>query len=138
MTFTLFSRILPSDLANIIFNFVKLQKTQQIYWEQLYSPASFIIKKLMKRYSDYSKVFNPISDLHNDLMIITRITNRLAAKGLIQKNIYIHMDEYIDNLRILKKHLKFHFKDKKQVSCGSQPLFICDKSMIQYLDKHID
>lgn len=138
MTFTLFSRILPSDVANIIFNFVKLQKTQQIYWKQLYSPASFIIKKLMKRYSDYNKVFNPISDLHNDLIIITRITNRLAAKGLIQKNIYIHMDEYIDNLRILKKHLAFHFKDIKQVSCGINPLFISSQSMIQYLDKHID
>ena len=138
MTFTLFSRILPSDVANIIFNFVKLQKTQQIYWEQLYSPASFIIKKLMKRYSDYSKVFNPISDLHNDLMIVTRITNRLAAKGLIQKNIYIHMDEYIDNLRILKKHLEFHFKDKKQVSNGVKPLLICGQSLIQYLDKNID
>ena len=58
MTFTLFSRILPSDVANIIFNFVKLQKTQQIYWKQLYSPTSFIIEKLMKRYSDYSKLFN--------------------------------------------------------------------------------
>ena len=39
----------------IIFNFVKLQKTQQIYWEQLYSPASFIIKKLMKRYGSSTR-----------------------------------------------------------------------------------
>ena len=138
MTFTLFSRILPSELASIIFNFVKLQKTQKIYWEQLYSPASFIIKKLMKRYSDYSKVFHPISDVYNDLMIITRITNRLAAKGLIQKNIYIYMDEYIDNLRTLKKHMEFHFEDKRQESYGVKPLFICDQSMIQSLDKFID
>ncbi len=137
MTFTLFSRILPSDVANIIFNFVKLQKTQKIC-DELDCYTHLIIKKLIKRYSDYSKVFNPISDLHNDLMIITRITNRLAAKGLIQKNIYIHMDEYIDNLRILKKHLEFHFKDKRQESYGFRPLFICGQSMIQYLDKHID
>ena len=35
MPFTLFSRILPSDVANIIFNFVKkIQNTQKIYWEQ--------------------------------------------------------------------------------------------------------
>jgi hypothetical protein len=134
MTFTLFSRILPSDLANIIFNFVKLQKTQQIYWEQLYSPSSLIINKLVKRYSDYSKVFSLRSDLHNDLMIVTSITNRLAAKGLIQKNIYIYMDEYIDNLRILKKHLEFHFKDNNQVPYGVKPLLISSQCMIQYLD----
>lgn len=138
MTFTLFSRILPSDVANIIFNFVKLQKTQQIYWEQLYSPSSLIINKLVKIFSDYSKVFNPICDLHNDLMIVIRITNRLVVKGLIQKNIYIHMDEYIDNLRILKKHLEFHFKDKNHLPYGVKSLLICGQSMIQYLDKHID
>tara|TARA_Y100000816_G_scaffold129523_1_gene91327 strand:- start:1170 stop:1589 length:420 start_codon:yes stop_codon:yes gene_type:complete len=139
MPFTLFSRILPSDVANIIFNFVKkIQNTQKIYWEQLYSPASFIIKKLMKKYSDYSKVFHPTSYVYNDLMIITRITNRVAAKGLIQKNIYIHMDEYIDNLRILKKHLEFHFKDKRQVSLLWSQTFICGQFMIQYLDEHID
>ena len=51
MTFTLFSRILPSDVASIIFNFVKLQKTQKIYWEQLYSPASLILENLIKKYS---------------------------------------------------------------------------------------
>ena len=135
MTFTLLSRILPSDVASIIFNFVKLQKIQEIYWEQLYSPSSLIIKKLVKRYSDYSKVFHPISDVYNDLMIINRITNRVAARGLIQKNIYIYMDEYIDNLRTLKKHLEFHFKDK---TLDGWPLFMGNQSMIQSLDKFID
>ena len=61
-----------------------------------------------------------------------------VAKGLIQKNIYIHMDEYIDNLRILKKHLEFHFKDKRQVSLLWSQTFICGQFMIQYLDEHID
>lgn len=138
MTFTLFTRFLPSDVAIIIFNFVKLQKTQKIYWEQLYSPVSLIINKLVKRYSDYNKVFCPIIDVYNDLMIITNITNRLAARGLIQKNIYIYMDEYIDNLRTLKKHLKFHFKDTKQDSYEGKSLFMCDKSIIQSLDKFIN
>ena len=52
------------------------------------------------------------------------------------------MDEYIDNLHILKKHLEFHFKDKKQVSYAVKPLFICEQSMIHYLDNtlinHLD
>ena len=48
------------------------------------------------------------------------------------------MDEYIDNLRTLKKHMEFHFKDKRQESYGVKPLFICDQSMIQSLDKFID
>lgn len=139
MPFTLFSRILPSDVANIIFNFVKkIQNTQKIYWEQLYSPASFVIIKLMKRYSDYSKIFHLTSDVYNDLMIITSNTKRLAAKGLIQKNVYIHMDEYIDNLRILKKHLEFHFKYKRQGSLLWSQTLICGQFMIQYLDEHID
>ena len=135
MTFTLFSRILPPEIANIIFDYVKLQKTQKIYWEKLYSPSSFIIKKLMKRYSDYSKDFSPITDVYNDIMIIARITNKLAAKGLIQKNIYIYMDEYIDNLLTLKKHLKYHFKDKRQMSYGVNPLFICEQYAIDNLDR---
>ena len=137
MTFTLFSRILPHDVASIIFNFVKLQKTQKIYWEQLYSPASLILENLIKKYSDYSKVFHPwiLCDVYNDLMIINRITNRVAARGLIQKNIYIYMDEYIDNLRTLKKHLEFHFKDK---TLDGWPLFMGNQSMIQSLDKFID
>ena len=138
MPFTLFSRILPPEIAIIIFNFIKLKKTQIIYWEQLYSPASFIVKKLVKRYSDYNKVFYPISDVYNELMIITRITNKFAVRGLIQKNIYIYMDEYIDNLHTLKKHMEFHFEDKRQESYGVKPLFICDQSMIQSLDKFID
>ena len=68
----------------------------------------------MKRYSDYSKLFNPTSDLYNDLILVTRITNRLAAKGLIQKNIYIQMDEYVDNLHIKKTFgISFHGYNKR-------------------------
>lgn len=131
MTFTLFSRILPPEIANIIFNFVKLQKTQQIYWEQLYSPASLILKNLIKIYSDYDKVFNPICyDIHR-INIITRITNKFASRGLLQKNIYICMDEYIDNLHTLKKHLQFHFKDIRQ-------LLLLNQLMIECLNKFLD
>ena len=138
MTFTLFSRILPPEIANIIFDYVKLQKTQKIYWVQLYSPTSFIVKKLIKRYSNYSKVFHPFSDVYNDLMIITNITNKLAVRGLIQKNIYIYMDEYIDNLRTLKKHMEFHFKDIIQLTYGVNSLLMQEQSLIHSLDKFID
>jgi hypothetical protein len=138
MTFTLLSRILPGDVARIIFDYVKLEKTQKIYWKELYSPASLIVNKLVKRYSDYSIVFNSKNELYDDLMIITNITNRLSSKGLIQKNIYIPMDEYIDNLRTLKKHLKFHFKDTKHMSYALEPLFIWGKYMIEHLDEYIN
>jgi hypothetical protein len=131
MTFTLFSRILPHDVASIIFNFVKLQKTQKIYWEQLYSPASLILENLIKIYSDYDKVFNPICYDIDRIKIITIITNKFASQGLIQKNIYIYMDEYIDNLHTLKKHLQFHFKDTRQ-------LLMLNKSIIECLDKFLD
>lgn len=137
MTFTLFSRILPHDVASIIFNFVKLQKTQTIS-AVLDCYTHLIIKNLIKIYSDYSKVFHPISDVYNQLSVITRVKDKFATRGLIQKNIYIYMDEYIDNLRTLKKHMEFHFKDKRQESYGVKPLFICDQSMIQSLDKFID
>lgn len=133
MTFTLFSRILPSDLANIIFNFVKLQKTQKIYWEQLYSPSSLILENLIKIYADYDKVFNPISYDIDRINIIIRITNKFASQGLIQKNIYIYTDEYIDNLHTLKKHLQFHFKDTRHLR-----LQLHLQSTIQFLDKLID
>ena len=133
MTFTLFSRILPSELANIIFNFVKLQKTQKIYWEQLYSPSSLILENLIKIYADYDKVFNPISYDIDRINIIIRITNKFALQGLIQKNIYIYTDEYIDNLHTLKKHLQFHFKDTRHLR-----LQLHLQSTIQSLDKLID
>lgn len=130
MTFTLFSRILPPEIANIIFNFVKLQKTQQIS-EELDCYTHLIIKDLIKKYSDYDKIFNPICyDIHR-INIITRITNIFASRGLLQKNIYICMDEYIDNLHTLKKHLQFHFKDIRQ-------LLLLNQFMIECLNKILD
>lgn len=114
MTFTLLSRILPSDIANIIYDYIKLQKTQQIYWEQLYSPASLMVKNIINIYSDYEKVSNPICYYIDPITIITRKTNILVSRGLLQKNIYIYMDEYIDNLDTLKKHLEYHSKYNKQ------------------------
>lgn len=131
MAFTLFSRILPSELANIIFDYVKLLKTQQIYWEQLYSPASLTLKNLINLYSDYDKVFNPICYNIDRITIITNITNRIASRGLLQKNIYIYMDEYIDNLYILKKHLQFHFKN---ITLFSYTIML-NKSMVDCLNK---
>ena len=124
MVFTLFSRILPTNIANIIFNFVKLQKTQKIYWEHLYSPASLILENLIKTYSNYTKIFNPVCYDIISINIITNITNKFSSQGLIQKNIYIYMDEYIDNLYILKKHLQFHFKDNRQVIMFEKLLII--------------
>lgn len=115
MPFTLLSRILPIEIAYIIFDYIKLQKTQQIYWEQLYSPASLIIKNLVKIYSNYEMAFNPICNNIDQISIIAKITNKLTSQGIIQKNIYIYMDEYIDNLDTLKKHLQFHLKDIRQI-----------------------
>ena len=135
MAFTLLSRILPYEIAKIIFDYIKLNKTQQIYWEQLYSPTSFIIKDLIKIYSDYNKVFNPLCHNIDRISIIAKITNKLASRGVLQKNIYIYMDEYIDNLLTLKKHLKYHFKDKRQMSYGVNPLFICEQYAIDNLDR---
>lgn len=114
------TRILPIEIADIIFNYIKLQKTQKIYWEQLYSPASIILKNLIKIYSDYNKIFNPVCYDIDRINIIIRITSKIIQKQLIKKNIYIYMDEYIDNLYILKKHLEFHFKDTKQLVMFNQ------------------
>tara|TARA_X000000368_G_scaffold232984_1_gene184026 strand:- start:1645 stop:2040 length:396 start_codon:yes stop_codon:yes gene_type:complete len=122
MAFTLLSRILPYEIAKIIFDYIKLNKTQQIYWEQLYSPTSFIIKDLIKIYSDYNKAFNPLCHNIDRISIIAKITNKLASRGVLQKNIYIYMDEYIDNLDTLKKHLQFHLKDMKQLILLNQPM----------------
>lgn len=130
MPFSLFSRILPPDISNIIFNFVKLEKTKKIY-NELDSYAHLIIKKLVNRFSDHGKVYYTVFDVYNELTTITRITNKFLKKGLIQKNIYIYMDEYIDNLFRLKQHIEFHFKDTKQ-------LLFCDEAMFQCLDKFID
>ena len=136
MTFTLFSRILPSEIANIIFDYIKLQKTQQIYWEQLYSPASLIVKNLINIYSDYDKVSNPICYYIEPITIITRKTNKLVSHGLLQKNIYIYMDEYIDNLNTLKKHLEYHSKYNKQDILYYQYAIEClEKLLINQLVK---
>ena len=131
MVFTLFSRILPSEIANIIFDYVKLQKTKQIYWEKIYCPSSLIIKNLIKTYSDYNTKFKSIIYIKDELKIIIETTNKLAIKGLIKKNIYKYMDEYIDNLFTLKKHIEFHFKDSKQI-------ILCNQSIIQNLNKFLD
>ena len=53
---------------------------------------------------------------------MAKITNKLASRGVLQKNIYIYMDEYIDNLDTLKKHLQFHLKDMKQLILLNQPM----------------
>ena len=101
---------LPDEISAIIYDYVKLAKFQQIYWEKLYSPASLIVKKLIKIYSDYDKIFHSFTPVNNELIIIIKITTEVASQGFIQKNIYILMDEYIDNLGILKKHLDYHFR----------------------------
>ena len=46
----------------------------------------------------YNKVNN------SELETVIKITNILKEKGFIKKNIYIFMDEYIDNLPILIYH----------------------------------
>ena len=71
-----------------------------------------------------------ISEIYR-INIITRITNKFASRGLLQKNIYIYMDEYIDNLHTLKKHLQFHFKDIRQ-------LLLLNQLMIECLNKFLD
>lgn len=131
MPFTLFTQILPLEIANIIFNYVKLQKTQRIYWEQLYSPASLILKNLINIYSNYNKVFNITCYIIDNINIINRINYRFASRKLLQKNIYIYMDEYIDNLHKLKKHLEFHFKDTIESNTFNQIQW----SIIDCLDK---
>lgn len=128
MPFTLFSCILPAEIANIIFNFVKLQKTvETIYWEKLYSPASLILENLTDAYSDYEKVFKftPYFYDINRVDIIIRATNIVASQGLLQKNIYIYMDKYIDNLYALKKHVEFHFKNTRHLCIFNEAMNEC-------------
>tara|TARA_Y100000748_G_C15332260_1_gene424577 strand:- start:269 stop:670 length:402 start_codon:yes stop_codon:yes gene_type:complete len=127
MPSTLLSRILPQDISQIIYNLIKLEKLEKIYWEKLYSPASFIVNKLVDEYSNYSSKYyrSGIFYIRDDIMTIIRITNKVASQGLIEKNIYILMDEYIDNLYILKKHLEYHFKYSKGFKLILQELNNC-------------
>jgi hypothetical protein len=116
MPYTLLSRILPQEISLIIYDYVKLNKVQEIYWYKLYSPAHLIIKKYIAIYSKYDKIYQYNKVNNNELEIVIKITNTLKKKGFIKKNIYIFMDEYIDNLMVLKKHLDYHFKYIKNYS----------------------
>ena len=132
MPITLLSRIFPFDIAEYIYNFVKINKCINIYWNKLYMPSSLIIDNIIKQFSNYNIPSN-LGLIYNSIHILYTIIYPIKQKGFLQKNIYIFLDEYIDKLNIMKKHLNYHHNNYYK----NDIFFGCAK-IIKYLDKFID
>ena len=127
----LLTRIFPFDVAEYIYKFIQKTQCERIYSRKLYSPASLIINSLIKEYSDYTIIKN-VGMASDKIKTIYRITYPIKCAGLLEKNIDILIDEYINNLIILKKLLSYHYnysQDYIKKLYGNN---------ILYLDKLID
>lgn len=126
----LLTRIFPLDIAEYIYKFIQTIQCERIYFRKLNYP-SLIVQSLIKEYSDYSIPKN-VGMASDRLKIITKITYPIKRAGLLEKNIDILFDKYINNLMILKKHLDYHYKNSQE---HIRILYGC---CAFYLDKLID
>jgi len=128
----LLTRIFPFDIAEYIYKFIQKTQCERIYYSRkLYSPTSLIINSLIKEYSDYNIIKN-IGMACDRIKTIYRITYPIKCEGLLEKNIDILFDEYINSLIKLKYHLLYHYNNSQE------HIKMLYGGYIFYLDKLID
>ena len=126
----LLTRIFPFDIAEYIYKFIQTIQCERIYFLKL-NYSSLIINSLIKEYSDYNIIKN-VGMASDRIKTIYRITYPIKRTGLLEKNIDILFDEYINSLIKLKYHLLYHYNNSQN---NIKMLY---GSCIFYLDKLID
>ena len=126
----LLTRIFPLDIAEYIYKFIQTTQCERIYFLKLNYP-SLIVQSLIKEYSDYTIIKN-VGMACDRIKTIYRITYPIKCAGLLEKNIDILFDEYINSLIKLKHHLLYHYSNSQE------HIKMLYGGYIFYLDKLID